>query len=59
MSGKFFSSFAKPGLSSEFLANCMILKKISVGKRPFIGVCSGFFPPGLWEHDPYPWNLEL
>jgi hypothetical protein len=27
------------GLSSNFWENCMILKKISIGKRPFIGVC--------------------
>jgi hypothetical protein len=24
------------GLSSDFWENCMILKKISIGKRPFI-----------------------
>jgi hypothetical protein len=29
----------KAGLSSDFCENCMILKKISIGKRPFIGVC--------------------
>jgi hypothetical protein len=29
----------KAGLSSDFLENCMILKNISIGKRPFIGVC--------------------
>jgi hypothetical protein len=28
----------KAGFSSEF---CMILKKNSIGKRPFIGVCYG------------------
>jgi hypothetical protein len=27
------------GLSSDFCENCMILKKISIGNRPFIGVC--------------------
>jgi hypothetical protein len=26
-------------LSSDFWENCMILKKISIGKRPFFGVC--------------------
>jgi hypothetical protein len=25
----------KAGLSSDFWENCMILKKISIGKRPF------------------------
>jgi hypothetical protein len=29
----------KAGLSSDFWENCMILKKISIGKRPFFGVC--------------------
>jgi hypothetical protein len=29
----------KGGLSSDFWENCMILKKISIEKRPFIGVC--------------------
>jgi hypothetical protein len=29
----------KSGLSSDLWENCMILKKISIGKRPFIGVC--------------------
>jgi hypothetical protein len=29
----------KAGLSSHFWENCMILKKIQIGKRPFIGVC--------------------
>jgi hypothetical protein len=28
----------KAGLSSDFLENCMILKKISIGTRPFFGV---------------------
>jgi hypothetical protein len=28
----------KAGLSSDFWENCMILKKISIGKRPFSGV---------------------
>jgi hypothetical protein len=28
----------KAGLSSDFWENCMILKKISIGKRPFIRV---------------------
>jgi hypothetical protein len=27
----------KANLSSDFLENCMILKKISIGKWPFIG----------------------
>jgi hypothetical protein len=27
------------GLISEFWENCMILKKISIEKRPFIRVC--------------------
>jgi hypothetical protein len=26
----------KAGFSSDFWENCMILKKISIGKRPFI-----------------------
>jgi hypothetical protein len=29
----------KAGLSSDFWENCMILKKMSIGKRPFLGVC--------------------
>jgi hypothetical protein len=29
----------KEDLSLDFWENCMILKKISIGKRPFIGVC--------------------
>jgi hypothetical protein len=29
----------KAGSSSDFLENCMILKKISIGKRPFIRDC--------------------
>jgi hypothetical protein len=29
----------KTGLSLDHWENCMILKKISIGKRPFIGVC--------------------
>jgi hypothetical protein len=29
----------KAGLSSNFWENCMILKKISIGKRSFIVVC--------------------
>jgi hypothetical protein len=29
----------KAGLSSDFWEICMILKKISIGKRPFFGVC--------------------
>jgi hypothetical protein len=29
----------KTGLSSDFWENCMILMKISIGKRPFFGVC--------------------
>jgi hypothetical protein len=29
----------KAGLSSDFWENCMILKKISIGKRPSFGVC--------------------
>jgi hypothetical protein len=29
----------KAGLSSNFWENCMILKKISMGKRPFKGIC--------------------
>jgi hypothetical protein len=29
----------KAGLSSDIWENCMILKKISIGKRPFIRVC--------------------
>jgi hypothetical protein len=41
----------KAGLSSDFGENCMILKKISIGKRPFFGVCyisrkiTGYMPP--------------
>jgi hypothetical protein len=27
----------KAGFSSDFWENCMILKKISIGKRPFLG----------------------
>jgi hypothetical protein len=42
--GKIISKIAdlgskKAGLSSYFWENCMILKKISIGKRPFFGVC--------------------
>jgi hypothetical protein len=45
--GKNIAKFAdlgskKAGLSSDFWENCMILKKISIisiGKRPFFGVC--------------------
>jgi hypothetical protein len=29
----------KAGLSLDFWENCKILKKISIGKRPFFGVC--------------------
>jgi hypothetical protein len=29
----------KQVLSSDLWENCMILKKITIGKRPFIGVC--------------------
>jgi hypothetical protein len=29
----------KAGLSSDFWENCMILKKILIGKSPFFGVC--------------------
>jgi hypothetical protein len=29
----------KAGLRSDFWENCMILKKISIGKKPFFGVC--------------------
>jgi hypothetical protein len=42
--GKIISKIAdlgskKAGLTSDFWENCMILKKISIGKRPFFGVC--------------------
>jgi hypothetical protein len=29
----------KAGVSSDFWKKCMILKKISIGKRPFIALC--------------------
>jgi hypothetical protein len=29
----------KAGLSSDFWENCMIFKKISIGKRPFFRFC--------------------
>jgi hypothetical protein len=29
----------KAGLSSDLWENYMILKKIAIGKRPFVGVC--------------------
>jgi hypothetical protein len=29
----------KAGLSSDYWENCMILKEISIWKRPFLGVC--------------------
>jgi hypothetical protein len=29
----------KAGLRSDFWRNCMVLKKISIGKRPFFRVC--------------------
>jgi hypothetical protein len=29
----------KAGLSSDFWENCMILKEISIGKKPLISVC--------------------
>jgi hypothetical protein len=44
----------KAGLSSDLWENCKILKKISIGKRPFLGVCYivKLFPWGVKHFSP-------